>query len=84
MTISIHRDVIVGPNGTIEIPVPELQPGQHVSITIQSDQSPSGASLQESATHIIDLVKDQPGGRLFKTADEADAYLREERDSWDR
>lgn len=24
------------------------------------------------------------GGRLFKTAEEVDAYIREERDSWDR
>lgn len=25
-----------------------------------------------------------PGGRLFKTAEEVDAYIREERDSWER
>jgi hypothetical protein len=24
------------------------------------------------------------GGRLFKTAEEVDAYIREERDSWER
>jgi predicted ribonuclease YlaK len=26
---------------------------------------------------------DYTGGRLFKTAEEVDAYIREERDSWD-
>lgn len=33
---------------------------------------------------VLDLLENWPGGRLFKTSAEADAYLREERDSWDR
>ena len=34
---------------------------------------------------ILDLLDALPaGGRLLKTPAEADAYLREERDSWDR
>ena len=33
---------------------------------------------------MIDLIKDLPGHRLFKTAEEVDAYLQQERDSWDR
>lgn len=33
---------------------------------------------------VLDILKDWPGQRLFKTSAEADAYLREERDSWDR
>ncbi len=33
---------------------------------------------------MLDLLEDWPGGQLFKTSAEADAYLREERDSWDR
>ncbi len=32
---------------------------------------------------VLDILKDWPGQRLFKTSAEADAYLREERDSWD-
>jgi len=32
---------------------------------------------------VRDILKDWPGQRLFKTSAEADAYLREERDSWD-
>lgn len=34
--------------------------------------------------HLIDLLSEWEGPRLFKTSAEADAYLREERDSWDR
>ena len=33
---------------------------------------------------MIDLLEEWEGQRLFKTSAEADAYLREERDSWDR
>lgn len=34
--------------------------------------------------HLIDLLNEWEGQRLFKTSAEADAYLREERNSWDR
>ena len=33
---------------------------------------------------MIDLLAEWEGQRLFKTSAEADAYLREERDSWER
>jgi hypothetical protein len=31
-----------------------------------------------------EILAELPGHRIFKTADEVDAYIREERDSWDR
>ncbi len=33
---------------------------------------------------VLDIIEGLPGGRIFKTSAEADAYLREERDSWER
>ena len=33
---------------------------------------------------VLDLLEEWQGQRLFKTSAEADAYLREERDSWER
>ncbi len=82
MSISIHRESVVGPDGKIEVSVPELRPGQRVSITIVSEQAAAGAS--EGGVHIIDLIKDLPGHRLFKSAEEVAEYLRQERESWDR
>ena len=35
-------------------------------------------------TSMLAIINELPGGRLFKTSAEVDAYLREERDSWDR
>ncbi len=40
---------------------------------------------EKAGRSALDLLDALPaGGRLLKTAAEADAYLREERDSWDR
>lgn len=83
MSISIHRESVVGPDGTIEVSVPELQPGQHVSITIEPDSVSSAAQAPADTIHIIDLIKHLPGNRLFKSAEEVDEYLRQERDAWD-
>ena len=32
---------------------------------------------------IVDVLSEAPGGLLFHTAEEVDAYMREERESWD-
>jgi hypothetical protein len=83
MRAIIHREAVVGPDGKIEISAPELQPEQRVSITIEPETDDALASSTAEPS-LYDLVKDLPGGRLFKTADEVDEYLRQERDSWDR
>ncbi len=41
----------------------------------------AGTSPRRSMREILNEL---PGGRIFKTAAEVDAYLREERDSWER
>ncbi len=33
---------------------------------------------------VVDVLAEVPGQRLFKTAEEVDAYVREERDTWER
>ena len=74
----IHTRAVVGPDGTIEIRAPELTPGQEVEITVEVQAPP------EERRHVIDIIKDLPGHLVFQTAEEVDAYIREERDSWDR
>lgn len=40
---------------------------------------------ERAGRSVLDLLDGLPaGGRLLKTPPEADAYLREQRDSWDR
>lgn len=86
MSASIHREAVVGPEGKIEISAPELQPGQRVSITIEPEADAANATTYppEGKLPMIDLMDEAPGQQLFKTADEVDEYLRQERDSWDR
>lgn len=80
MSAVIHREAVVGPDGVIAIPTPELQPGQRVAITIEPEQT----SPQQPSSRIRDILAEAPGHLEFQTADEVDAYIREERDAWDR
>ncbi len=77
MTRAIKARTTVQPGGRIQIASSELNPGATVEvIVLQGDETPSPS--------IDEILADYPGGRLFKTADEVDAYIRAERDAWDR
>ena len=75
----IHTRAVVGPDGTIEIRAPELTPGQEVEITVEVQAPP-----EEGKRRAIEYLAEMPGHLAFQTAEEVDAYIREERDSWDR
>jgi hypothetical protein len=76
---AVRIETVVGPDGTIQIRAPELTPGQHVTVTVEAAETPP-----TEKQHAIDILAEMPGHRLFKTAEEVDAYIREERESWDR
>ena len=38
----------------------------------------------ESKLSIVEFIRSLPAGRCFQTSAEADEFLRQERDSWDR
>lgn len=72
----IHTTVL--PGGRIEVHTPDLPVGQAVEVAIRiADEH----TARRSAT---DILAEAPGHRLFKTADDVDAYIRAERDAWDR
>ena len=66
----------VQPGGRIEIVSPELQAGQTVDVVVIN----SSASVRRS---VVDILDEAPGQLLFKSAQEVDDYLAEERASWD-
>jgi hypothetical protein len=84
MSAIIHREAVVGPDGKIEVSTPELQPGQRVNITIEPETGSPAPQPPTGSQHMIDIIEASPGQRLFKTAEEVDEYIRQERDSWDR
>lgn len=56
-----------------------------MTVTIETTESPkTSEEPRTEKRHVIDILAELPGHRLFKTAEEVDAYIREERDSWDR
>jgi hypothetical protein len=56
---------------------PLLAVGEDVDIVIIASQ-PS-----EYAEDAIDIIESEPGGQLYKTPEDVDEYLKQERESWD-
>ena len=71
-------ETTVLPGGRIEISSPELIAGQKAKVTVAVESEPV---KKRSA---VDILAEAQGQRLFKTAEEVDAYIREERASWER
>jgi len=82
MAPPVRIETVVGEDGAIQIRAPELVPGQRVIVTVEATETTEEAPTEKR--HVIEIIADLPGHRLFKTAEEVDEYIREERDSWDR
>ena len=79
MATQVRVKTIVLPGGKIEISTPELIPGKHATVVVTiEDNEP------DDQRHVIDILASLPGHQVFRNAKEVDAYMREERDSWER
>ena len=74
---TIHQRVTVQAGGRVEFDCPELEPGETVEVVVL--RSPA-----EARRSVVDILAEAPGNRLFQTAAEVDAYIQEERMSWER
>jgi hypothetical protein len=79
MPQTIEIETVVQPDGTIIVRAPELTPGQRAKVVITMEGGPS-----QGGENPLDILADMPGHLEFQTAEEVDAYLREERESWER
>jgi hypothetical protein len=77
MALVLELETVVQPDGKIEITSPELVPGQRAKVTIEIEDEDLGPPQRA-----IDILDELPGYLEFQTAEEVDAYIREERDSW--
>lgn len=73
----LHIATTVLPGGRIEVIDQQLPVGESVKVVILGS---STAELRSA----VDILSEAPGQRLFKTAEEVESYLRDERSSWDR
>lgn len=87
----IEQQVTVLPGGRVELVCPELKAGEIVDVVVSAPPDPEQGSAGQPGDEssrprrsVLDILSDGPSERLFKTADEVDAYIREERESWDR
>ena len=85
MQTALKIQTTVTTEGKIEISMPELTLGKPVEIIILFPEPDSTASEPASALQLsaLDILNRSPGQRQFKTSDEVDAYLHQERDAWD-
>ncbi len=78
MATEICIKTTVLPGGRIEISRPELIPGQQATVVVTiEDTQPL------NQRHVIDILASLPGHQLFQNAEEVDAYMKEERASWE-
>jgi hypothetical protein len=78
MATEVRVKTIILPGGKIEISTPELIPGKHATVVVTiEDNEPA------QQPHVIDILTALPGHQLFQSAEEVDAYMHEERDSWE-
>jgi hypothetical protein len=78
MSVTLQVTTTVLPGHRIEIQAPELPEGRKATVLVmlEDEAFPKRPLAEVLAAH--------PGGRLFHSAEEVDAYLRAERDSWDK
>ena len=74
---ALRITTIVKSDHRIEITDPALPPGNPVDVIVLLPTPIPGRHS------VIDVLDAAPGGLAFKSADEVDAYLSEERDSWE-
>ncbi len=76
MTFEVRVNTVVLPGGRIEIQVPKLAAGQQATVVITVEEQ------EQVKEHVLDILANLPGHQLFQNAEEVDAYIREERDTW--
>lgn len=77
MPNTLHIKTTVQPGGKVEFASPELEAGQTVDVVVTPSSSPPRRS-------VVDILAEAPGHLVFKTTEDVAAYLKEEKESWDR
>lgn len=79
MLNAIKQQTIVKPGGIIELTLPELPEGAIVEVIVLFQDS--GELGKERVRSLTSLIGSAPGS--FATPEEADQFIRQERDEWD-
>ena len=74
MTTTVHA------GGKVEFIVPQAAQEETLEIIVLFPEHRLAAARPKRS--VMDILNDAPGNRLFRTADDVDAYLEEERNAW--
>jgi hypothetical protein len=80
MQSALRIETTILPGHRLEISAPELPEGAKVEVIVVLPEKPQPRRM----SMLEFLAKLPPGPLLFKTPEEANRYLQEERDSWER
>ena len=79
MQTALRLTGTVQPGGRVEVSSPQLPPGKAVDVIVLFPRE-----AEETRRSVMDVLAEAPGRLAFGTAEEVEAYVREERDAWDR
>jgi hypothetical protein len=79
MEVALRITTTVRPGGKIEVVDPQLPSGEPVDVIVLFPGVPTAPRGS-----ILDVLAEAPGQILFRTPADVDAYLREEREAWER
>ncbi|RUT10058.1 hypothetical protein DSM106972_005530 [Dulcicalothrix desertica PCC 7102] len=77
MQSALHITTKVLSGNKIEVEIPEAQIGDNVDVFVVLPEK-----VETKKRSAVDILNELPGRQLFKTAEEVDKYLKEERESW--
>jgi hypothetical protein len=80
MQTTLRLETTVLPGHRLEITAPELPEGARVEVIVVLPEQPQPRRM--SMLEFLETLP--PGPRLFKTPEEVNRYLQEEKDSWER
>ena len=78
MGTALHLRNRIQPGNRLEIIDPQLRDGASVEVFVVDEDT-----QEDERRSAWEIIRDLPGARLFKTAEEVDRYIEEERNSWD-
>lgn len=84
MSIALRIETVVQPDGKIELNVPQLTPGQRVTVIVEAAEIVEAKAQTPQKRRAADILAEAPGHLQFQTAKDVDEYIREERDAWER
>lgn len=78
MQTAVRVTATVQLGGRVEIADPQLPAGKSVDVIVLFQQE-----ADVSRRSVVEVLAEAPGQLAFHSAEEVDAYIREERDAWD-